>query len=231
MLQGIMSSYNIFPQFWKCLFAFGCKESENEFEFPIFRARRSQSSDSKAIDTQGAYSQLLLNVRPENCEIVLTRAESCFILRRAELNRRDPQDGECAMDAWSIRQTAVYSRVELSSNPRSMFFLIAPSKNVEEQLALCLDRGTSDELKIAPQNVQQILVGDSLRGWMDYMACLEKQLKIQVSYRSSTLSPLLYTIMRRTDLKFTIVQSYSLRQGRIREGSPSPPDRLLYHIH
>lgn len=136
----------------------------------------------------------------DSCDCSDLKAESSFILRRAELNRREPQDDESAMAAWSIRQVAVYSRLEVGSKLKSMFVLITPSRKAEEQLATCLDQVISEEMKATPWNVQRLLVGDSLRGWMDYMACLEKQLKIQVSCMNFTLTPLKFAIMSRTNV-------------------------------
>jgi hypothetical protein len=43
LLEAFMSQYEVFPQFWKCVFTFGRKDHENEFEFPEFRARRTFS--------------------------------------------------------------------------------------------------------------------------------------------------------------------------------------------
>ncbi len=65
---------------------------------------------------------------------------------------------------------------------KSMFLLIAPSTNVESMFSNCLDQSHSDEVSLlSAWNVHRILIADSLQGWMDYMASLEKRLKEQVS--------------------------------------------------
>lgn len=40
LFQGILNEYSIFLPFWKCVFPFGQRVEENEFQFPAFRARR-----------------------------------------------------------------------------------------------------------------------------------------------------------------------------------------------
>jgi hypothetical protein len=51
--QGFMDIYNVFPQLWKYVFAFGQKSEENEFDFPGFRQRRSLSLVSKSDEVLG----------------------------------------------------------------------------------------------------------------------------------------------------------------------------------
>jgi hypothetical protein len=104
------------------------------------------------------------------------------MLRRAEINGRGDLEGQ---KEWSIRQTAVYHRLESSAQqqkkPSSTFLLISPSKNAQVQLAEVLERSVQNEYYVSPWNIQRLLVADSLKGWPDYMASLEKQLKEQVS--------------------------------------------------
>jgi len=52
MFQDLLTEYNVFLQFWKCVFTFGRKTVENEFEFPGFRARTTMSPESIA-ETEG----------------------------------------------------------------------------------------------------------------------------------------------------------------------------------
>jgi hypothetical protein len=52
LFEDFLTIYNVFSQFWKFVFTFGRKWTENEFEFPGFRARRSPS-DSKSSDIYG----------------------------------------------------------------------------------------------------------------------------------------------------------------------------------
>jgi hypothetical protein len=104
------------------------------------------------------------------------------MLRRAETNGRGGMEGQ---KEWSIRQTAVYHRLQSSTDrqkkPISTFLLISVSPNAQVQLAEVLERSIQDEFYVSPWNVQRLLVADSLKGWPDYMASLEKQLKTQVS--------------------------------------------------
>lgn len=41
MFEGFMDANQVMPPFWKCMFTFGRKSQENEFEFPGFRKRTS----------------------------------------------------------------------------------------------------------------------------------------------------------------------------------------------
>jgi len=50
MFQKLLTEHNVFPQFWKCVFTFGRKTEENEFEFPGFRARSSISPESTTLN-------------------------------------------------------------------------------------------------------------------------------------------------------------------------------------
>jgi hypothetical protein len=110
------------------------------------------------------------------------------MLRRVELKNREVTEGD---SIWSIRQTAVYQRrepcVQLQQNriapveSRSTFLLVSPSKNVELQISEYLDETTGIGAPLSVWNTHRILIADSLRGWMDYMAYLEKRLKHQVS--------------------------------------------------
>lgn len=112
------------------------------------------------------------------------------MLRRVELNHREGQS------PWSIRQTAVYHRLEIdmdtsnssqgnssssSSAPKSMFLLIAPPGHLERQLVKCLQPSNREQQAISAWNAHRILIADSLKNWTDYMSYLEKQLKEQVS--------------------------------------------------
>jgi len=121
------------------------------------------------------------------------RVESACVLRRAELNHRDLEDGQ---SPWSIRQTGVYLKLSVPVDPvgaplvhpmspseqsNSIFVLIAPSSNFEEQLSQSLELRMLDPRTTGPWNIYRILVVDSLSGWMDYIAWLEEGLKEQVS--------------------------------------------------
>lgn len=117
------------------------------------------------------------------------------MLRRVELKNREVAEGD---SPWSIRQTGVYHRLEPKTNAcetlqqaqnktslvecRSTFLLISPSENVDLQFAECLKQTISaGEALLSVWNTHRILLADSLRGWMDYMAYLEQRLKHQAS--------------------------------------------------
>jgi len=51
---------------------------------------------------------------------------------------------------------------------------------VERQLREYLDATASNRVDASPSTLHLLLVKDSLKGWMDYMVWLEKQLKEQV---------------------------------------------------
>lgn len=121
------------------------------------------------------------------------------MLRRVEINGRAHAEDD---NPWSIRQTAVYhkfsrpTRLSVAKDDQtkvlptqkhngSIFLLVAPSENVESQFAQCLNQSSSQNgSPLSPWSVHRIMVADSLRGWMDYMAYLEKRLKEQVGSTS-----------------------------------------------
>ncbi|CZR68126.1 uncharacterized protein PAC_18025 [Phialocephala subalpina] len=179
MFENFMSAQNIMPSFWKHVFTFGRKAEENEFQFPGFCHRRTGRNHNDFI------------------------YECAYILRRVKQNHQVATEGR---SPWSIRQTAVYHKFspsrrsssiiseeddeKVATKSKSMFLLIAPSGNVECQFAQHLDQSSSDN--VIPWNVHRILVADSLRGWMDYMASMEEHLKEQASPSGKeNLSPLI----------------------------------------
>jgi hypothetical protein len=129
------------------------------------------------------HSILLVHV---NCGANLW-TELAYMLRRVELHGRDLAEGQ---SPWSIRQTAVYHRVMHPTDPnfKSMFLLIAPSERVETQLRNWLHRAISNDAKFSPYTLHLLLVNDSLRGWIDYIAWLGNQLKEQVGFKLPTAS-------------------------------------------
>lgn len=117
------------------------------------------------------------------------------MLRRVELKDREVAEGD---SPWSIRQTAVCHKLEQKTKPcdtnqqkqgsvisvdsRSTFLLVSPSENVQLQFSDCLEKTTTaGDSPLSTWNIHRILIADSLRGWMDYMAYLEQRLKHQVS--------------------------------------------------
>jgi hypothetical protein len=121
------------------------------------------------------------------------------MLRRVELKNRAVAEGD---SPWSIRQTAVYHRLEPKTKAcdlpqqegqvvpaefRSTVLLISPSENAELQCDECLEQITSNgRAPFSAWNAHRILIADSLRGWMDYMAYLEQRLKHQVSQHNES---------------------------------------------
>ncbi|KAE8444552.1 hypothetical protein EG329_014476 [Mollisiaceae sp. DMI_Dod_QoI] len=169
LFEGFMGTHKIMPPFWKHMFTFGRKTEENEFQFPHFSRRHT-----------GAWSK----------EAVLTH-EYAYMLRRVELNGRARTEDD---NPWSIRQTAVYHKFSIPNTqknypkdiqqkpkrPTSTFLLVAPSENAECEYGRTLKESISEDAgTLTPWNVHRILIADSLRGWMDYMAYLEKCLKKQ----------------------------------------------------
>lgn len=140
------------------------------------------------------------------------------MLRRVELHRRALADGQ---SPWSIRQTAVYHKVmyhtgsksELIENSKSIFLLIAPSERVETQVRGWLHTATTNDAKLSPYALHLLLVSDSLRGWIDYIAWLGNQLKEQVSFKL----PMVYAQLNPkefTDIFLDSVQSRRLCTSR-----------------
>jgi len=146
------------------------------------------------------------------------------MLRRVELKNREVLGGD---SPWSIRQTAVYNRLQRKSNVcgisdkeqsslilpecRSTFLLVSPSENVELQFAECLEQATeAEESPLSIWNTLRILISDSLRGWVEYMAYLEKRLKHQV------ISPLLSSSLKKRGL---ITNDYDLPTSLMKSSS------------
>jgi hypothetical protein len=183
-----MDTYNILPRFLKCILTFGRKNEENEFEFPGFAARQSRefhSSGSCREESRGMFYHSKHTAKFSIVNRYSGSAEAAYMLRRVEQHGRTLVEGQ---SPWSIRQTAVYHRYryvtdapkEFQPRPRSMFVLVAASPNVEMQLSQCLNPDALGFFEATPCSVQRLLVADSLKGWMDYMAWLECQLKEQV---------------------------------------------------
>jgi len=54
---------------------------------------------------------------------------------------------------------------------------------VETQLAGAFEQSLQKDFYVSPWNIQRLLLADSLKGWPDYMASLQKRLKKQVGYQ------------------------------------------------
>ncbi|KAH8590924.1 hypothetical protein B0O99DRAFT_633823 [Bisporella sp. PMI_857] len=168
LFEELLCRCNVFPDFWKCVFTFGRKSRENEFQFPGFRARRAKLTGLTKVDSGDKYIN-----------------EAAYVLRRVELKNRALGNGE---SPWAIRQTGVYSGMVTSASPddgfksklsRFTFILLAPSSNISRHLDICLETSSPSESFIPAWNLKLLLVGDSFRNWLDYMAYLEDQLTEQ----------------------------------------------------
>lgn len=114
--------------------------------------------------------------------------ESAFILRRVELHHRRGIEGQ---SPYSIRQTAVYHTWNPDpglSRTASTAILVAPSRTVELQLEKHAENGTVSEKTIAHWKLYELLVADSIRGWMEYIAWLNEELRKLVQLRISSSS-------------------------------------------
>ncbi|KAG9233395.1 hypothetical protein BJ875DRAFT_464248 [Amylocarpus encephaloides] len=159
VFEYLLSIYGIFASFWKCMFTFGRKSVENEFQFPEFKRRRTQIPGEPR-----KYSR-----------------ELSYMLRRVENNGRGEDDDDLS---WSIRQTAVYHKFppdssQSSATPKanSLFVLVAPSANAETRYHEYLaDATASRGVAVFPENIHRLLVEDSIKGWGAYMADLNKRL-------------------------------------------------------
>lgn len=59
LFEHLLSSYDVCNQFWRCVFAFGLKERENEFDFPRFKTRTSRRL-SNGVDSYGLEGELYI---------------------------------------------------------------------------------------------------------------------------------------------------------------------------
>ncbi|PKY07200.1 hypothetical protein P168DRAFT_90161 [Aspergillus campestris IBT 28561] len=153
LFQELLEKHRVFHHFWRSILTFGWRFEENEYGFPAFRAKRSQSGRGK-VD------------------------EITYVIRRVERNNRPVKNGECP---WSIRQTGIYHRLAyeaVGSQHKSTFILVAPSSIVDDEITKSLaQHHCADGVMNPAFAVHERLVLDSLRGWMDYMAWLESEVK------------------------------------------------------
>lgn len=63
---------------------------------------------------------------------------------------------------------------------RSVFLLISPSESFEKQLKLCADASRIEEHPMSWQGVLRLLVLDAMKGWQEYMAWMEGEIKKHV---------------------------------------------------
>lgn len=131
---------------------------------------------------------------------------------------------------WSIRQTAVYHKLNIPSDFKqssSTFILIAPSKKFESQLSQSLELSKIDERAIGQWNVHRLLIADSLSGWMDYMAWLEEGLREQVF-----VNPASFLFENLTDTaRRDIVELHSHCSSRCGKRQTVSADRLQHQFH
>ncbi|KAB8232877.1 uncharacterized protein BDW43DRAFT_97098 [Aspergillus alliaceus] len=153
LFHHLLSFQSSWPYFWKSVLTFGIRSVENEYGFPPFRAKSSQTVDGKV-------------------------NEIAYVIRRAERNQRPTSQGECP---WSIRQTGVYHKLTYphdGSSSSSAFILIAPSHAVENEVSQSFQGSPVEEDIMKPHfSMHESLIADGLKGWMDYMAWLEAECK------------------------------------------------------
>ncbi|KAL9063518.1 MAG: hypothetical protein Q9157_008208 [Trypethelium eluteriae] len=160
LFKDFLDVYNVFAKFWNCIFVFSRKNKENEFEFP------------------GCVSNIqYTNNTCKDADV----HEIAYVLRRVEEHGRHLENGD---SPWSIRQTAVYSQFITTNacennlnEPKATFLLVAPSRDSKMQLPSLSDRTYSKERTLVSSQIHLALVEDSLKGWGDYMAWLEMELK------------------------------------------------------
>ncbi|TGO23821.1 hypothetical protein BPAE_0121g00220 [Botrytis paeoniae] len=163
LFEHFINVYEVCEEFWKCVFAFGLKQRENEFEFPRLRSRIR-----KTFDMTDPYEP----------------KDLMYVIRQVELN------GRGGTNPWSIRQTAVYHGrkpdetsslpVSIKSVP-SILLIIAPTSNSEMRMTAYLEERAADKRQTSSWNLHRIVVSDSLSGWPDYMASLEARLREQTN--------------------------------------------------
>ncbi|TGO60179.1 hypothetical protein BOTNAR_0149g00020 [Botryotinia narcissicola] len=163
LFEHFIDIYGVCEEFWKCVFAFGLKQRENEFEFPRLRSRVRKTFD-------------ITNPREPK--------DLMYVIRQVELN------GRGGTNPWSIRQTAVYHGKrpdETSSLPVSIktapltLLIIAPTSNAEMRITEYLEERAADKRQMSSWDLHRIIVSDSLSGWQDYMTSLEARLREQTN--------------------------------------------------
>ncbi|GIJ89125.1 hypothetical protein Asppvi_008055 [Aspergillus pseudoviridinutans] len=156
-IEHLLTVHNVFDHFWRCILTFGIKFQENEYDFPPLRANNEQNTQSR-VD------------------------ELAYVIRRVEPNNNRTDKGVCP---WSIRQTGVYHKMvypnryrENSIRSTSVFILIAPSHAAEKSIAQRLpDNVSQDDTFGQDFLIHECIVGDSMKGWMDYQTWLEDESK------------------------------------------------------
>ena len=63
---------------------------------------------------------------------------------------------------------------------RSIFLLISPSESFERQLTLCVDALATEKRAMSWQNIVRLLILDATKGWQEYMAWMEEEIREQV---------------------------------------------------
>ncbi|EKG19678.1 hypothetical protein MPH_03059 [Macrophomina phaseolina MS6] len=157
LFQEFARLFGVFQALWKCVFTFRMRSEEHEYDFPGFKSQR--------VPTSGG---------PLEC---------AYVLRRVELHGRRITEDE---SPWSIRQTAVYHKLNphmLRKSVRSMpehqsvYLLINPSNSGEQQVDQLLELAHFKEQEIPHFFIHSLLIADSLHGWMEYLAWIERDLK------------------------------------------------------
>lgn len=65
-----------------------------------------------------------------------------------------------------------------------MFLLVSPSASIDRNVGRLLELALSDEGAVAPCILHSLIVVDSVKGWLEYIAWLEQDVKARVSLPS-----------------------------------------------
>ncbi|KAF4314617.1 hypothetical protein GTA08_BOTSDO00080 [Botryosphaeria dothidea] len=95
--------------------------------------------------------------------------ECTYVLRRVERHGRKVTKEE---SPFSIRQTAVYHKML-----RQQYSGVVNCVSGEKQIDRLLDLAVSQQQKFPPFLIHSLLIADSVKGWMEYAAWIEKDLK------------------------------------------------------
>ncbi len=68
------------------------------------------------------------------------------------------------------------------SGPKSTFLIVAPSQAIENILSATLAHHLSNDCAVRMWDLHRLLVADSMKGWLGYMAWIEECLRDHVSH-------------------------------------------------
>ena len=87
------------------------------------------------------------------------------------------EDPDRKFNPWSIRQTAVFQRVNTNGHDGQHIF-VRLSKRMQQELFLALQRNPHREIEFVKiwYNVHMLLLKTLNRGWRQYIAYLEEEI-------------------------------------------------------